>query len=97
MAEKNEILFQLDEDVSGVVSPQASSDAFTTLSEEQIKDVIAAANRVARCGAGVMQDIGPDGAEIEFGIQAGGEEGVPFVTRGTSGAHFKITMSWKKA
>lgn len=95
--EQVEIYFQLDEDVSGVVTPQADTEGFSKLSAEQIEQVISTASSVAACVATVMKTIGPAGAEVEFGIQAGGEAGVPFVAKGTIGAHFKITLKWGSA
>jgi hypothetical protein len=31
---------------------------------------------------------------MEFGLQAGGETGVPFVTKGTAQANVKVTIEW---
>ena len=36
----------------------------------------------------------PSKVTMEFGIQAGGETGVPFVTKGTTQANVKITIEW---
>jgi hypothetical protein len=36
----------------------------------------------------------PSKVTMEFGIQAGGETGVPFVTKGTAQANVKITIEW---
>jgi hypothetical protein len=38
----------------------------------------------------------PGGVEIEFGIELGGEMGIPLVTRGEAKANFKITLKWEK-
>lgn len=32
---------------------------------------------------------------LEFGLQVGGEAGVPFVTKGTAQANVKVTIEWK--
>lgn len=39
-------------------------------------------------------DQAPDKLQIEFGLQAGGETGVPFVTKGTAQANVKVTIEW---
>jgi hypothetical protein len=37
----------------------------------------------------------PTGISIEFGIDAEGEVGIPFVTKGSLGANFTVTLEWK--
>lgn len=41
-----------------------------------------------------MTDIAPDKVALEFGLQLGGEAGVPFVTKGTAQANFKVAIEW---
>lgn len=36
----------------------------------------------------------PDKIQLEFGIQVGGETGIPFVTKGTAQANVKVTIEW---
>ena len=36
----------------------------------------------------------PDKVTLEFGLQLGGEAGVPFITKGTAEANVKITIEW---
>lgn len=37
----------------------------------------------------------PSKLAIEFGIQAGGETGVPFVTKGSAQANVKVLVEWE--
>jgi hypothetical protein len=37
----------------------------------------------------------PTEIAIEFGINVGAEGQVPFVTKGSIGANFKVTLTWK--
>ncbi len=37
----------------------------------------------------------PSKLAIEFGIQAGGETGVPFVTKGSTQANVKVLVEWE--
>ncbi len=37
----------------------------------------------------------PGEMEIEFGIELGGEMGIPMVTKGEAKANFKVTLKWK--
>jgi hypothetical protein len=43
---------------------------------------------------GVLKDLGPDEAEIKFGLKIGGETGV-IIAKGTAEVNFVIRMSWK--
>ncbi|MEM7554350.1 MAG: CU044_2847 family protein [Cyanobacteria bacterium P01_A01_bin.84] len=42
----------------------------------------------------LTKDHAPNRVRLEFGLQAGGETGVPFVTKGTTKANVKITIEW---
>lgn len=44
--------------------------------------------------AGSVNKLTPSKVTMEFGIQAGGETGVPFVTKGTAQANVKVTVEW---
>jgi hypothetical protein len=41
-----------------------------------------------------MKNFLPDKVTIEFGLQMGGEAGVPFVTKGTAQANVKVSVEW---
>jgi hypothetical protein len=43
----------------------------------------------------VLKDLGPDEAEVEFGLKIGGETGV-VIAKGTAEVNFVIRMSWKR-
>jgi hypothetical protein len=44
--------------------------------------------------AGAVNKLTPSKVTMEFGIQAGGETGIPFVTKGTAQANVKVTIEW---
>jgi hypothetical protein len=37
----------------------------------------------------------PSKVTLQFGIQAGGETGIPFVTKGTAQANITVTVEWE--
>ena len=37
----------------------------------------------------------PESVTLEFGLQLGGEAGVPFIAKGTAQANVKVTVEWK--
>jgi hypothetical protein len=44
-----------------------------------------------------LKSIRPGAVEIEFGVELGGEMGIPLITRGEAKANFKITLKWATA
>jgi len=89
-------LIQVAGQPGGGVTPQMNVQDFIDGSKEQfirIAEVVEVAghslvNRIAKLATK------PTECAIEFGISAGGEAGVPFVTKGTVGANFKVTIKW---
>lgn len=43
---------------------------------------------------GMTDKLAPSKVTMEFGLQAGGETGVPFVTKGTTQANVKVLIEW---
>ena len=92
-----EFFIQVGGTASSGVTPQMSVQDFIAGSKEQFKKI---ADVVEAAGQAFIQRIStlaskPTECSIEFGINAGGEAGVPFVTKGTVGANFTVTISWK--
>ncbi|MCP4103999.1 MAG: hypothetical protein GY749_00440 [Desulfobacteraceae bacterium] len=44
--------------------------------------------------SGISDVPAPESVQIEFGLQLGGEAGIPFVTKGSAQSNIKITMNW---
>ncbi len=42
-----------------------------------------------------MSQPAPSKVTLEFGLQAGGETGIPFVTKGSAQANVKVTIEWE--
>jgi hypothetical protein len=81
---------------SGYVTPQMSVDDFIKGSKEQFQRIgevveVAGQTLVDRIRKLAQK---PTECAVEFGISVGGEAGVPFVTKGTLGANFKVTIKW---
>jgi hypothetical protein len=83
---------------SSAVSPQGAVEDFSRATEQKLKEV---AQLIKTSLQGLVEDISSVGippAEIglEFGIDVGAEGGVPFVTKGSIGANFKVSVKWRK-
>jgi hypothetical protein len=46
--------------------------------------------------AGVLRDLSPDEAEVEFGLKIGGETGL-IVAKGTAEVNFVVRLTWKSS
>lgn len=81
----------------GAVTPEANTDDFVEATEEKLRQV----SELIRQGCASVVDnlfsIPNPPAEIgmEFGVDVGGEAGIPFVTKGTMNANFKVSVTWK--
>jgi Trypsin-co-occurring domain 1 len=60
--------------------------------ESEFESVAAVAESVLAC----LKALQPGGVEIEFGVELGGELGIPLVTKGEAKANFKVTLKWGK-
>jgi hypothetical protein len=49
---------------------------------------------LAKAALGALQAAAPGKIELEFGVELGGEAGVPLVTKGTAKANFKVVLTW---
>ena len=61
-----------------------------------LENELKAVERIARTALDALTSLRPGEVEIEFGIELGGELGIPLVTKGEAKANFKITLKWKK-
>jgi hypothetical protein len=90
-------LIQVADVVSGgAVTPEMSVDEFVQGTRETLAKV---GKVVAEAVAPVFDQLQgmpgkPSEFAIEFGVNVGGEHGVPWVAKGTIGANFKISLKW---
>jgi len=83
--------------VSGAVSPQSNSEAFTAATEKRLDEVASLIrNSCSKMATGLLgMASSPAEIQMEFGVDVGGEAGVPFVTKGTINANFKVSVTWR--
>jgi Trypsin-co-occurring domain 1 len=84
---------------SGAVVPQDETDDFIRATQEKLKEVAQLIKTSLQDLVGEISDLSIPPAEVglEFGIDVGAEGGVPFITKGSVGANFKISVVWRKA
>ena len=76
----------------------SSSSALAGIAQAlNIQTQFDAAAAMARMAIDTMKRLQPGEVEVEFGIELGGEAGVPLVTKGTAKANVKITLKWSNS
>jgi Trypsin-co-occurring domain 1 len=83
---------------SGAVKAESATDDFIKATQEKLKEV---SQLVKTSWASMVKDISsmpgaPSEIALEFGIDVGVEGSVPFITKGSIGANFKVSITWKK-
>ena len=78
------------------VSPESASEDFidgTAAKLEAVASVVEASTEPFLRKLSELK-LRPSECAIEFGVNVGGEAGVPFITKGTVGANFKVSLKW---
>jgi Trypsin-co-occurring domain 1 len=83
----------------GAVMAQSATDDFIKASQDKLKEV---AHVIGASLQGLVNEISnsptpPAEIGLEFGVDVGAEGSVPFITKGSIGANFKISVVWRKA
>jgi hypothetical protein len=95
---KTDFLIQVEGVSGGSVTPQTNVEDFIKGSKEHLHNI---ANIIEMASDSFIEKVqksknSPSDISVEFGVNVGGETGVPFVTKGSVGANFKVTVSWKR-
>lgn len=79
------------------VTPQMSMEDFIKGSDRRFQEIARVVEAAGQSFVSRMNQLAnkPASCSVEFGVNAGGEAGVPFVTKGTVQANFKITIQWQ--
>lgn len=90
-------LVQLDKDTRVLVEidPTALS-GMDVVADNLPKDIVRMINEIGAAAQAAARTLNPDKLSMEFGLEAGGEAGIPFVTKGTATASFKVAVEWTK-
>jgi hypothetical protein len=96
--QETEIYVQINAE-SGAVVPQGVTEDFVRATEDKMRQV----SQLIKNGCkDLVSDISgmarpPAEIKIEFGVDVGTEGGVPFITKGSISANFKVSAIWKAA
>jgi hypothetical protein len=90
------VLVQVRQPAGGTATPQSFAQTLRKLDAKDFDALTALAREIEGTIFGALKtgDHIPTKLALEFGLDVGGEAGVPFVTKGTIGANFKISLEW---
>lgn len=94
---ENNLKIQISGSGGGQVSPEMSVDDFIDGTPKKLGQLADGVKHVTEAFFEKLEklDSKPKACSIEFGVNVGGEAGVPFVTKGTVGANFKVALKWE--
>lgn len=85
------------EGVEGTGNVPRNATSFTKIIDRvDLEKQLNAAAAMARLAIDAMLPLAPGEVQMEFGIELGGELGIPTVTKVEGKANFKITLTWKE-
>ena len=56
---------------------------------------LASISSLSQAVIGALKSAKPQEVAVSFGVELGGELGIPLVTKGSAKANFNITLKWK--
>jgi hypothetical protein len=91
-----EIYIEINRDIPGGVTPEFNREKFVRATTEQLDQIGPVVNAASRWFAAEISRMvhRPSSFSVEFGIDIGAEGGIPFVTKGTIEANFKVSIEW---
>ena len=81
----------------GAVTTQMSTEDFIYGTQEHFDKIANVINGAGKSLINSFKELSnkPNSYSVEFGINIGGEAGIPFITKGAVGANFKVTFNWE--
>ncbi len=90
------IRIQVQETSDRVRGGRGNTDATLQRVETSFEKALGTVKTATKGLKKVINEVSPDEAKVEFSIKAAGEAGLFTICKATTGAEFKITLTWKK-
>ncbi len=94
--EETAVVFEVDGDLAGSDLELAAGDGLVGRARVSVQDALDQVKPTLAKVARTVRELGPDEAEIEFGLKMGGETGV-IVAKGTAEVNFAVRLVWHRA
>ncbi|MEV0322820.1 CU044_2847 family protein [Streptomyces sp. NPDC050658] len=88
-------VFETDADVSGGDLELAAGDGVVARARMSLQEALDEVRPTLARVADTLRELGPDEAEVEFGLKMGGETGV-IIAKGTAEVNFVVRLTWNR-
>lgn len=97
--QETNFLIQISGTSNSSATPESAASDFIEGSRQHFEDIAQVIEAAGHSFVDRLNEMATKPAEcaIEFGVNVGGEAGIPFVTKGSVGANFKVTIKWVTA
>lgn len=97
VTESHGVYIQVVPAQGGGTTPQSVRSTLKQFSPDQLKALGSIVGDVQAWLSTKLNEMTPrpNAFSLEFGIDAEGEAGIPFITKGSIAANFKVKMEWK--
>lgn len=90
------VVFEVDGALTGSDLDLAADDGLVGRARISVQDALDQVRPTLARVARTVRELGPDEAEIEFGLKMGGETGI-IVAKGTAEVNFAVRLVWHRA
>ncbi|MEU3741872.1 MULTISPECIES: CU044_2847 family protein [unclassified Streptomyces] len=88
-------VFETDADLDGADLELAAGDGLLARTRMSLHEALEQVKPTLAMVAETLRELGPDEAEVEFGLKMGGETGV-IIAKGTAEVNFAVRLTWNR-
>ncbi|MBJ3809730.1 hypothetical protein JGB26_21840 [Streptomyces flavofungini] len=88
-------VFEVDVDANATDLELAAGDGVLARTRVSLEEALDQVRPTLSRVADTMRELGPDAAELEFGLKMGGETGV-IIAKGTAEVNFTVRLTWNR-
>ncbi|MGB8943775.1 MAG: CU044_2847 family protein [Streptomyces sp.] len=88
-------VFETDADLDGTDLELAAGNGLLARTRMSLQEALEQVKPTLAMVAETLRELGPDEAEVEFGLKMGGETGV-IIAKGTAEVNFAVRLTWNR-
>lgn len=88
-------VFETDADLDGADLELAAGNGMPARTRMSFHEALEQVKPTLAMVAATLRELGPDEAEVEFGLKMGGETGV-IIAKGTAEVNFAVRLTWNR-
>jgi hypothetical protein len=87
------IMVEVDDGSAGL--PRRATSQQVSAAALEFQTVLKPLSALSKAVVDALKSTSPSELSVEFGIEVGGEIGIPIITKSTGKANFKVILKWK--